>query len=263
MTTSSSWDPQLYARFQAERSRPFYDLAALVQPRPALRVVDLGCGSGELTAWLHHELGAATTLGIDNSETMLERARDQQHDGLSFERADIASFEPAERFDLVFSNAAVHWVPDHPALFTRLAALLEPGGQLAVQMPCNWQHPSHVLAAELASEEPYATALEGYTTQQTEANVLTPSAYAELLYELGFEEQHVRLQVYPVVLPGAEAVLEWVSGTLLTAYRSRLDAPLYASYFEEYSGRLMPALGDRRPFLYPYPRILIWGLHST
>lgn len=255
-----AWDPALYARFQADRSKPFYDLAALVQPVDAMRIIDLGCGSGELTAWLHDELDAAETVGIDSSPTMLEQAAAHVRHGVRFEHGDIARFESepwaAQPYDLVFSNAALQWLPGHETLFARLAKLVAPGGQFAIQMPANEGHVSHVTAMALAGEEPYATALNGYNRPLT---VLKPERYSELLYGLGFEDQLVRLQVYPVLLPGPEAVVEWVRGTFLTAYRSRLDPDTYAAYLEEYERRLLPALPRERPYLYSYPRILMWG----
>src|SRR5216117_2935146 len=118
--TRDAWDPAQYERFRDERARPFLDLLALVRPRPGMRVVDLGCGTGELTARLHDEVAAG---------------------GLRFEASDIAAFAAHAAWDLVFSNAALHWVDDHPALFARLTAALRPGGQLAVQMPANFDHP--------------------------------------------------------------------------------------------------------------------------
>ncbi len=93
--------------------------------------------------------------------------------------------------------------------------------------------------------------------------MLEPARYAELLHELGFVEQQVRLQVYTHELPGPESVVERVSGTFLTAYRSRLDAGLYGSFLEEYERRLLAALGPRRPYFYAYPRILIWGRRGS
>lgn len=256
----TSWDPALYARFEAERSQPFYDLAALVRGHPGMSVIDLGCGSGELTAWLHRRLEAVSTLGVDSSTTMLERARAQSAPGLAFEMGDIDHFEEApwgnRQYGLVFANASLQWVPDHEALFPRLRSLIAPGGQFAVQMPANEGHVSHVTAMALAREEPYATALGGYERPLT---VLPPPRYAELLHELGFEAQSVRLQIYPHVLPGPESVVEWVSGTFLTAYRSRLPAALYETFFEEYRRQLIAALGPSRPYLYTYPRVLMWG----
>ena len=139
------WDPAQYARFQRERSHAFFDLAGFVQWRPAMRVVDLGCGTGELTRVLHERLAARETLGLDSSPAMLARAQAHAGGGLRFAPGDIAAWE-GTGYDLVFSNAALHWVPEHEALLTRLRAALAPGGQLAVQLPANHEHPSQLVA---------------------------------------------------------------------------------------------------------------------
>src|SRR6266498_169197 len=124
-----TWNPEQYARFAAERAQPFHNLLDLVRPVPGGRVVDLGCGSGELTAELHRALGAAETLGLDSSPAMLALAQPRagEGDGLRFELGDSAGFGQGG-WDVVLSHAALHWLPDH-------RALLAAGGQLAVQMP--------------------------------------------------------------------------------------------------------------------------------
>lgn len=256
MTTSDAWDPRLYERFKAERRQPFDDLVRLVRRRPGMRVVDLGCGPGSLTAELHDALGARETIGIDSSDAMLAQAAAHARTGLRFERGDIADFD-GRGFDLVFSNAALHWVPvAHAELLARLARALEPGGQLAVQVPANFDQPSHVVAAELAGEHPYASALGG---RREFLSVLRPEDYATLLHRLGFEEQSVRLQVYPHLLPSRDAVIEWVRGTMLTAYETRLPPDLFERFVADYRERLLAALPDERPFLFPFKRILFEG----
>ena len=250
----SSWSPEEYERFREERSQPFYDLLALVHRRPLMRVVDLGCGTGDLTSVLHHELKARKTLGVDSSDTMLAKAAASGGYELGFEQADIASWAPETPYDLVFSNAALHWIPDHPALFTKLGGMLTAGGQLAVQMPANFDHPSHVVAAEVARE--FAEALHGY---QRQVPVLAPEAYAVLLDGLGFKKQRVRLEVYAHKLPSRDSVIDWVKGTLLTDYRGRLDAPTYEKFLVRYRERLFERLPDTQPFLYPFKRILMWA----
>jgi trans-aconitate 2-methyltransferase len=251
-----AWNPEQYQRFRDERRRPFLDLTALLRARPGMRVVDLGCGTGELTRALHERLAAGETLGIDSSAAMLEKSAAFAGDGLRFETADIADFRAEARYDLVFSNAALHWVEGHEALFARLAAALAGGGQLAVQMPANFDEASHVVAAEVAEEEPFRTALQGYERLQ---NVLAPQDYARLLDRLGFAEQHVRLQVYGHRLPGREDVVEWVRGTLLTDYQRRLPAELFPPFLERYRERLLPRLEDTQPFFFPFKRILLWA----
>lgn len=248
------WDPEQYVRFREQRAKPLRDLAALVDARPGMRVLDLGCGDGSMTAWLHGHLKASTTLGIDQSAKMLEGAPSEP--GLAFVQADIASYEPASAVDLVFSNAALQWVPDHDALFPRLAGWLGPGGQLAVQMPMNWDHPSHRVAAELAAEAPYAAALEGYQRPYPQLSI---EAYATKLQELGFSEQVVRMQVYGHLMDSSEQIVEWVSGSLLSAFRARLPEQLYAEFRAEYRERVLAEVGEVTPYFYPFTRLLLWA----
>jgi trans-aconitate 2-methyltransferase len=250
-----SWDPEQYERFAVERAAPFYDLLALVAPVPGGRVVDLGCGSGELTATLHRRLEAGETLGVDSSPAMLERAAGLAGDGLRFELGDIDAFASGD-WDVVFSNAALHWLPDQAGLLGRLVAGLNPGGQLAVQMPANHDHPSHVVAAEVAGAEPFRSALGGY---RRESPVRPPEWYAELLDRLGLADQHVRLQVYLHRLTARDEVVEWVKGTLLTDYRSRMPDALFEEFLATYRARLLPRLDDTRPYRYPFKRLLLWG----
>jgi trans-aconitate 2-methyltransferase len=280
-----TWDPMRYERFADERSAPFYDLLALVRPIPGGRAVDLGCGTGALTVELHRRVRAGETLGLDSSPAMLERARPLAGNGLRFEQGDIDTFaesgqggaaaglpgssgtaaglpgrsgpSAADRtWDLVFSNAALHWLPDHPALLAGLRRVLGAGGQLAVQVPANHDHPSHVLAAELAGEDPFRRVLGGYRRLSP---VEPPERYAELLDRLGFAEQHVRLQVYGHHLAGREEVVEWVRGTLLTDYQRRMPAELFERFLASYRERLLPLLDERRPYFYPFKRLLLWG----
>jgi trans-aconitate 2-methyltransferase len=258
-----------------------------------LRAIDLGCGDGVLTQELYGylciQLGAADApaavdlVGIDNSLKMIEACRTHADSlavstaaspdlrrmppGVSsprFALGDIVRF--AEKallgelppYDLVFSNAALQWVPDHSRLLIGLTEAVARGGQLAVQLPSNQQHPSQRIARELAAMEPYAGALEGYgTTAPT--TVLAPEDYAALLHRYGFTEQHVRLQVYGHVLPDAQDVVEWVRGTMLTAYQQRLSPALWERFLQDYRARIAAELGSGREYLLTYNRILFWG----
>jgi trans-aconitate 2-methyltransferase len=254
----SRWDPDQYERFKAERERPFRDLLALVQRCPGGRVVDLGCGTGELTREVHLQLGAAETVGIDSSPTMLERAASFAGDGVRFVRGDIAAWEP-EPCDVVFSNAALHWVTDHRRLLARLTEAIPSGGQIAVQVPANTDHPSHTVGMALAGEAPFADALADDPPPDSGTRVLAPEAYAEVLDKLGFGEQHVRLQVYTHHLASSTEVVEWVKGTALTFFRARLSDDLYNLFLERYRRRLLDVIGERQPYLYTFKRILFWG----
>ncbi len=254
--TRDKWNPLQYERFKSERAQPFHDLLALVRPEPNMRVADLGCGTGELTRRLHETLGARETVGIDTSEAMLEKSTEFAGSGVRFEQGNIAAFQPSEPYDLLFSNAALHWVPGHTELLARLSASLSERGQLAVQVPANDDHPSQSTAREVATEELFADALGGYVGQRP---VLRPEEYSTLLYRLGFREQHVRLQVYGHLLASRQEVVEWVKGTTLTPYQERLRADLYDRFLARYRDVLLPRLEDTQPYYYTFKRILFWA----
>ena len=243
-----SWNPNQYERFKSERRQPFDDLLSLVEKRPRMRVVDLGCGTGELTRDLHNHLGAEETIGIDNSETMLLKSNAFGGEMLRFEQGEIEAFVADRPFDLIFSNAALHWVNDHPTLFRRLAGFLAPHGQLAIQMPANETHASHRVAAEVASD---------FGIAPRQSPILAPEDYASLLHSLGASRQHVRLQIYGHVLPESGDVVEWVKGTLLTDYERQLDNARFADFVTRYRDRLLQTIGHHSPYFYTYRRVLI------
>jgi len=249
MAATDSWDPTQYRRFEAERDQPFHDLLALVAAAPGGVVVDLGCGDGRLTAIAHRSLRAASTVGIDSSPTMLAAA--PAGGGLSFELGDIGAWAVPASYDVVLSNAALHWVPDHRAVLGRWRAALRSGGQLAVQVPANADHPSHAVVAEVTDAlrlvvEPDPVAV----------NVLRPEEYAAVLDDLGAVEQHVRLQVFVHHLPSSADVVEWVKGTTLTRVKRATDAEGYDRFLAAYRTRLLEVIGDRAPYTYPFKRIL-------
>lgn len=250
---TDTWDPQTYDRFEAERRQPFDDLLALVTPCPGGRVVDLGCGTGALTAELHQWSEAAETVGIERSAAMLARA--QPGPGLRFEAGDIDEFA-GSGIDVVFSNAALQWASDHRVLLPRLVSTLGPRGQLAFQVPANYDHPSHRLAHQIAQEEPFFSAFGGQPPPDRGDTVLAPEAYAELLDGLAAVELHVRLQVYGHHLPSAADVVTWVRGTLLTPFQAALDDETWAAFLARYEQRVVRELGTAEPYFYPFKRIL-------
>lgn len=243
------WSPEQYLRFEKERAQPFYDLLSMVERRPQMRVMDLGCGTGALTKELHEMLGARETTGVDSSPEMLAKASALASETLHVEQGDIATIQ-VNNLDLLFSNAALHWIPDHERLFRRLVTFLQPGGQLAVQMPWNDDHPSHRIARETA-------AAFGLLPQRAE--LLPVERYACLLHQSGMARQHVRLQVYGHLLPRASDVVEWVKGSTLTEYRKPLGPERYEQFLAEYSRRLLAEISDGEPYFYTFKRVLIWG----
>jgi trans-aconitate 2-methyltransferase len=263
VTPLDGWNPEQYERFRAERRQPFDDLLALCEPVPGGEIVDLGCGTGDLTVQLHQDLQADCTVGVDSSQAMLARAQADHADvkGLSFAEGDIATWL-GEDLDLVFANASLQWIDDHLNLLARMRTALAPGGQLAFQVPANFRHPSHVLARQVANEVPFIDALDGDVPEDRGRFVLSPELYADLLYELGAREQVVRMQVYGHELPSTLDVVEWVMGTLLTPYRSRLSPEMFDEFVDRYRELLLEELGEREPYFYGFRRILCWARFS-
>jgi trans-aconitate 2-methyltransferase len=206
-----------------------------------------------MTLLLHETLRPRETLGVDRSGHMLAKA--PRAEGLRFEEREIEKFEGGP-FDLIFSNAALHWVEDHARLFKRLRSMLTAEGQLAVQMPFNDDDAPHAVARQLAREHEFRGALQGWASRP---HLPQADQYASWLHELGFARQHVRIQVYTHLLDDRTQVVDWVRGALLTDYEKRMPAPLFAHFLERYRALLQPQLSDARPYLYVQPRILIWG----
>jgi trans-aconitate 2-methyltransferase len=247
--TTMPWDPTQYHKFQAERSAPFFDLLALVEIRPNLNVVDLGCGTGELTRRLAATLPDSHVTGLDSSSPMLEKAAPHSGLGLRFEQGDQAQL--TGEWDLVFSNAALQWSENHEELIPRLYDRLKPGGQLAVQVPSNHNHVSHRLYRETAGEEPFKTILNGF---QRYAPVLSIDEYARLLFRCGAHDIVVFEKVYAHVLEDADAVVEWISGTALVPYFERLGE--HKEKFVEAIRLKMRAALPEMPVFYPFRRTL-------
>jgi trans-aconitate 2-methyltransferase len=251
------WNPAQYDKFKREREQPFLDLMTMVRPAAGMRVIDLGCGTGALTRQLHARLEARQTTGLDRSPRMLADAQASAlPSGLTFEVGDIGTFTADEEYDLIFSNAAFHWIEDHDRLIATLVAALKPGGQLLFQVPSMHHDPSHTAAEALTRIEPFASAFAGWHRPQP---VLSPDVYARLLYRHGLASPAVHLVVYPHVLESAEAVIEWMKGTLLTEYARHLPPELFASFVERYRERVLAAVDQTMPFFFPFERILCWG----
>lgn len=245
-----AWDPEQYHKFREARFAPFEDLFALIVVREGLTVVDLGCGTGELSRRLADRLPGSRVLGLDSSATMLEKARAQRSPNLEFAIGSIE--DAAGQWDLVFSHAAIHWVEDHHSLIPRLFSLVRPGGQLAVQTPSNHNHPAHLAIIETAREEPFSTALQGWYRPSP---VLEIDAYAGLLHRSGGREVTVLEKVYPALMPDADAVAEWTSGTTLVPYFERLPTELHGPFLDRYREKLR-LLWPEGPVYYTFRRIL-------
>ena len=250
-----AWNPDQYNKSKAQRSQPFIDLMALVEGEGFAHAIDLGCGTGELTQKMHVEKKCKDTLGIDSSPEMLNESKKFVSAGLHFETADIDHFVPAQQYDLVYSNAALQWLPNHENLMPRIFDWVKPGGQLAIQMPYNYEHPSHRIAAKIASEKFGLKGIRHIDARPVEY-------YSELIYRHGFEKQSCSLKVYGHPMGSVLDVIEWVKGTCLTSYQRHLSADNFKKFLEIYSTELMANLEDQVKdgiYYYAFQRLLLWG----
>jgi len=243
------WNPNQYHKFQAERSAPFYDLLALVDVRPNLKVIDLGCGTGELTSQLADKLPNSDVTGLDSSPQMLEKAAAFAGPNLRFELGDQSQL--TGEWDLIFSNAALQWTENHAELIPNLFSKLLPGGQIAVQIPSNHNHISHQIYRETAGEDMFKFILQGF---QRYAPVLAIEDYARIFFNCGAEHIVVFEKVYAHVLEDSDAVVEWISGTALVPYFERLGK--HKDEFVDSIRKKMRAAMPDSPVFYPFKRIL-------
>lgn len=233
------WDPSQYGLFRDARRRPFFELLARVEEARPARVADLGCGTGDLTRVLAERWPGASVIGVDSSEAMVAAAAQHALPGrLRFELADLARWAPAEPLDVLLSNAALHWLPDHPALLKRLAGMLAPGGVLAFQVPANFDAPSHRHIDELRERPRFAAKLAGVLKGHAE----TLAAYEGHLAGLGLAVDAWETS-YLHVLPGEDAVLQWLLGTTLRP----VLAALGAEEGEAFLAQLRPLLRQDYP----------------
>lgn len=246
------WNPNQYGKFAGPRLQPGLDLLSRLPELPARSVVDLGCGKGELTALLKERYPEADVVGMDSSAQMLDAAR-ARFPELVWERCAIEDFAPKEPLDVLFSNAALHWVADHDALVPRLFALLRRGGVFAVQMPRNFGAPSHRLMREVASQPPFAGRVS-----LAEEPVLPLDRYYDLLAPRAASVDLWETE-YLHVLEGEDPVLEWVRGTALLPVQQALEADAFAAFVDAYRQRLRQAYPRREDgrTLFPFRRLFM------
>lgn len=251
---SLSWSPEKYSRHRGPRQRPGLDLIARLGDRMPHSIVDLGCGSGALLRALRRRWPEAAITGVDVSAAMLEAAR-RDHPDVTFIEADISSWLPPEPVDLVFSNAALHWVPDHRRLLPELVRCCR---VLAVQMPNNGAAPAHRAILELAERPEWRTRLGDIGVHR---HILPPAEYARLLARHA-RSTDVWETIYYQRLTGADPVLEWVRGTtLLPVYealggRDSEASQAFEAHYAELLRAAYPADEDGVT-LFPFRRLFI------
>lgn len=255
------WNPDRYHQFDAERSRPFHDLIGAIRagypdfvPR---RIVDLGCGTGELTATLADRWPGAQILGVDSSPDMISRAAKFASDGVEFRQTRIEDFSPPEGLDLLVSNAALQWVPEHRRLLGEWMDAMDAGSVLAVQVPGNFGAPSHALMRDIAASPDFAGELRGVL--RGESPVDEPIDYLTRLASRGFTPT-VWETTYSQLLTGDNPILDWVRGTALRPVFAALDDDRAAEFERVYGAAVAKAYpATRHGTVFRFRRVFFLG----
>ena len=252
------WNPEVYNQFKNIRYKPFFDLMDLISPDGLENAVDIGCGTGEQTKILSEKFESAGFLGIDPSPQMLEKSKGFDRNNLTIKQATIEEFIASngnEKWDLVFSNAALQWSDNHPTLFPQIISLLSDKGQFAVQMPMQNDNVLNKLLLKLVQEKPYADYLQNY---KRETPMLTIDQYGQILFENGLKNLQIIQKVYPIIADNEQTLFDFISGSALIPYLERLDAGQQKNFIAEFKARIQQEFKSF-PAIYAFKRLLLYG----
>jgi trans-aconitate 2-methyltransferase len=252
---TQTWSAGQYLRFEDERTRPVRDLLAGVPSRNPEQAIDLGCGPGNSTEVLREQFPNASIRGLDSSTAMIEAARGRLPD-VPFEVADIQSWQPSERYDVILANAVVQWLPGHETLLPRLVSVLRQGGSLAIQMPDNLDQPSHMLMRDVARDPRWVDREQSALADRT---TLGEPAWYYALLRADAQRVDVWRTVYYHPLGGVDAVVEWFKGSALRPYLAPLSEAERADFLDRYRAGLSGAYGTQPDgmLLLPFPRLFV------
>lgn len=278
------WDPEQYLAFSGPRQRAALDLLDRIPPIEAERIYDLGCGTGHVTQVIAQRWPKARVVGLDNSIDMLDMARDHERRtrdaappdapdangdadadetpaDIEWQLADIGAWKASEPVDLIYSNAALHWLPDHATLVPHLVDQLRPGGVLAMQMPLSWYSRSHQLMREvLATGGPDGSPLgdDELRARFNRPPVMPATEYYDLIAPL-VDRVDIWTTEYLHILEGAHAVFDWVAGTGLRPILQNLTGEDREHFLLGYRDRVKQAYPTNMhgQTLYPFPRLFI------
>lgn len=252
-----TWSPDQYLKFAQPRLRPALELLARVQVDDPATVFDLGCGTGAMTRMMAERWPMAVVTGVDASESMLAKVAGAPDTpgNVRWHQQDLARWEPGDAPGLIYSNAALHWLPDHPRLFARLFGSLAAGGVLAVQMPRNFEAPSHTAVADTVLAGPWRDRLEPLLRP---VPVADPGWYFDLLARRGAQIDLWETE-YHQVLTGPDPVKEWTKGTWLGPFLDALDGDERDAFEREYAARVRAAypMRDDGSTVFPFRRLFI------
>ena len=196
------WNPDVYNQFKKIRYQPFFDLSDFISDENLKTAIDIGCGTGEQTKILAEKFPNTQFIGIEASAEMLKKSEEVKSGNLSFRQQTIESlYSTEEKWDLVFSNAALQWSDNHEKLFPKLISLVNDGGQFAVQMPVQPKNVLNKILVQQASEEPFSIQLKGFNRLSP---VLGLDDYANMMFENGLQNLNISMKVYPLIAESEE-----------------------------------------------------------
>lgn len=252
-----AWDPNLYLRYANERARPAADLIAQIRVKSPARIVDLGCGPGNSTEQLQQRWPEAAITGVDNSPEMLAQAKNN-HPTWQWLLSDIETWKPDAPVDLIFSNAAFHWVPGHATLFRGMISNVNAGGALAVQMPNNFHSPVHSIMQEVAlgGDPRWGKAMAAVPGTFT----VQPAAFYYDVLRKHTSRVDIWETEYQHVMDGPKAIFDWIHGTGMRPYLDRLPDAEQKRLFEEmclegFQEAYKP--NDQGKVLFPFRRMFV------
>lgn len=254
------WDPVLYRKFEAERTRPARELLARISLEQVEQVTDLGCGPGNSTELLADTWPLAQVTGLDSSVAMLSQACERLPH-CRFVQADIRSWQAEAPQQVIYANASLQWLDNHTMLFPHLVSQLAIGGVLAIQMPDNLDEPSHQLMREVAAMDRWRSRINASAVERTQ--LLSTGEYYNLLVQAGCEVDIWRTTYYHV-MADAQAIISWLQATGLRPFLAMLDASEQTAFLSDYHQRLLtayPAQADGQVLL-AFPRLFIVAMRK-
>ena len=248
------WNPQQYLKFSGHRLRPAVDLLMRIPDFPVRSVADLGAGAGNVTKLIKEIWPGAGVVCVEGSSEMVAAGKKAAPE-VEWLQQDLGSWQPAQKYDVIYSNAALHWLPDHARLLPSILEKVEPGGILAVQMPRNFGAPSHLLIGETALNGPWRSQVEHLVTPPP---VHEPAFYHAVLAPLS-ESIDIWETEYLQVLEGENPVKEWTKGTWLTRYLDILQGDEKAAFEAAYGERVAKAYPRNAAgqTLFPFRRLFM------
>jgi len=251
------WNPEIYNQFKNIRYQPFFDLSDMISDDNLKNAIDIGCGTGEQTSILSQKFKNTSFVGIDSSAEMLAEGKKYEKNNLHFQLQTVEDFisSDSQKWDLIFSNAALQWIDKHEDLFPNLIAKLSDNGQFAVQMPSQTENVLNKIVLKLAKEEPFAGFLNNW---KRESPVLSLDQYSQILFENGLQDIQILQKVYPIIANDSEKLFEFISGSTLIPYLERLTDEQQVLFVSEFKKRINETFKSY-PAIYSFKRLLLYG----